>query len=315
MIPGSLSSNFYAFLKARENRTAFSQYSGDMWLFVGTSLPYVSGGFYMYNLSYHQTAGVEENLTVWCHKGSNENCLWVSSSFRFTPRHLPSSHPFSGTSSFSKPASLSVSLLIMGSLWNSRENWHLHLYSLFPNLYLIYTYSVLLTSKYFVTKKKKKSLTNQIFSNYYLLWVSGDNFLSSKIQNFFSVVPLFNFCFLDPCSYTHITASWNGKTRWEQNRIPVIKTHWWIWEYHTNVLVLLRIHLFCTCSWKNCLFVFGGCENSKILRCFSFVIFRHKSHHWLGSMLMSLPIENTSHHTDSTFQLLPWFLPFIARLL
>ena len=166
MIPGSLSSNFYAFLKARENRTAFSQYSGGMWLFVGTSLPYVSGGFYMYNLSYHQTAGVEENLTVWCHKGSNENCLWVSSSFRFTPRHLPSSHPFSGTSSFSKPASLSLSLLIMGSLWNSWENWHLHLYSLFPNLYLIYTYSVLLTSKYFVTKKK--SLTNQIFSNYYL---------------------------------------------------------------------------------------------------------------------------------------------------
>ena len=67
---------------------------------------------------------------------------------------VPPSHPLPATSSFPEPKSLSLSLLpLMGSLLSSWwKNWHLHWYSFFPHLYLLYRYWVLHSSKIHLVK-------------------------------------------------------------------------------------------------------------------------------------------------------------------
>lgn len=137
-------------------------------------LLYTSRSFYMYNLSYYQTLVVQRNIkksdAIRVPSGFSWNYLWVSSTLRFIPSPLGSSLIISSpwTSSFPQPTSLSLSLLLlMGSLFSSRwENWHLCQCSLFPHLYLVYGYSVLHSSKYFVTSSPQKSLADEILSNF-----------------------------------------------------------------------------------------------------------------------------------------------------
>lgn len=83
----------------------------------------------------------------------------------------------------------------------------------------------------------------------------------------------------------------------------------------------IKIPLWSTCFIKeNCsllVFLLWSCSCFWWVwkeKCFYFSIFSYVSH-WLGIMLMSLPVENTSYRIDSTFQLLPWLLSFTAILL